>query len=268
MGKMMKLPMYQVDAFAEAPFTGNPAAVVPLERWPDDALMQAVALENNLSETAFFVAEDDAFRIRWFTPAAEVDLCGHATLATAWVLFNELGHAGDSIRFLSRSGALSVSRDDAWLTLDFPAQPPVPVGRSPELVKGLGRAPTELLAAEDYLAVFADAGQVAALRPDFTLLARLDRRGVIATAPGVDHDFVVRFFAPSLAVPEDPVTGSAFTQLAPYWAGRLGRSPLRARQISARGGEVVCEPRGDRVLISGRAAGYLSGTITVPSRIG
>lgn len=266
MGEMMQLPLYQVDAFAAAPFTGNPAAVVPLERWLDDALMQAIALENNLSETAYFVPEGDAFNIRWFTPAAEVDLCGHATLATAWVLFNELGFAGDSIRFLSRSGELRVARDDDWLTLDFPAQPPVPVVRSPELVRGLGRAPAELLAAADYLAVFDDARQVAALRPDFSLLERLDRRGVIATAPGDDVDFVTRFFAPALAVPEDPVTGSAFTQLGPYWADRLGRSPLRARQISARGGEVICEPRGDRVLISGRAAAYLSGTITVPDR--
>ena len=268
MVEMTQLPLYQVDAFAAAPFTGNPAAVVPLERWLDDALMQSIALENNLSETAFFVPEGDAFRIRWFTPAAEVDLCGHATLATAWVLFNERGYAGDTVQFQSRSGELRVSRDDDWLTLDFPAQPPVPVARSPELVRGLGRAPSELLAAEDYLAVFEDAGQVADLRPDFTLLARLDRRGVIATAPAEEVDFVTRFFAPGLAVPEDPVTGSAFTQLGPYWAARLGRKRLRARQISARGGEVICEPRGDRVLISGRAVAYLAGTITVPARGG
>ncbi|MEJ2385660.1 MAG: PhzF family phenazine biosynthesis protein [Xanthomonadales bacterium] len=263
MVEMKRLPIFQVDAFAAAPFTGNPAAVVPLEQWLDDELMQSIALENNLSETAFFVNEGDAYRIRWFTPAAEVDLCGHATLASAWVLFNELGHTAETIRFLSRSGDLHVSRDGAWLTLDFPAQPPVPVARSPELVRGLGRAPSELLAAEDYLAVFDDAGQVAALRPDFELLARLDRRGVIATAPSDEVDFVTRFFAPGLAVPEDPVTGSAFTQLGPYWAERLGRARLHARQISARGGEVICEPRGERVLISGRASAYLAGTITV-----
>jgi PhzF family phenazine biosynthesis protein len=268
MVEMKQLPLYQVDAFAADSFTGNPAAVVPLERWLDDALMQAIALENNLSETAFFVPEDDGFRIRWFTPAAEVDLCGHATLASAWVLFNERDYAGDTIRFLSRSGELKVSREDDWLTLDFPAQPPVPVARSPELVGGLGRAPAELLAAEDYLAVFEDADQVAALRPDFTLLARLDRRGVIATAPSDEVDFVTRFFAPGLAVPEDPVTGSAFTQLGPYWAERLGRKRLRAWQISARGGEVICEPRGDRVLISGRAVAYLAGTIRVPAGTG
>ena len=154
MGEMTRLPLYQVDAFADAPFTGNPAAVVPLETWLDDALMQAIALENNLSETAFFVPEGDAFRIRWFTPAAEVNLCGHATLATAWVLFNELGLADNTVRFLSHSGELRVSREEDLLTLDFPAQPPVPVARSPELVRGLGKAPAELLAAEDYLAVY------------------------------------------------------------------------------------------------------------------
>lgn len=265
MGQMMQLPLYQVDAFADAPFTGNPAAVVPLEQWLDDDLMQAIALENNLSETAFFVPEGDGFRIRWFTPGAEVDLCGHATLATAWVLFNEQGYAGDSICFHSRSGELSVTRDGELLTLDFPSQPPVPVGRVALLVQGLGRAPAELLAAEDYLAVFERAEHVAALRPDFGLLAGLDRRGVIVTAPADDCDFVVRFFAPGVAVPEDPVTGSAFTQLGPYWKNRLGRSPLRARQISARGGEVICEPRGDRVLISGRAAAYMTGVITLPA---
>jgi PhzF family phenazine biosynthesis protein len=265
MGQVTELTLYQVDAFADAPFSGNPAAVVPLERWLDDALMQSIALENNLSETAFYVPEGDGYRIRWFTPAAEVALCGHATLATAWVLFERHGHAGDTIRFQSRSGELRVTRADDWLTLDFPAQPPVPVERVPALVHGLGRVPSELLAAEDYLAVFGDAETVAGLRPDFALLAGLDRRGVIATAPGKEHDFVVRFFAPGLGVPEDPVTGSAFTQLAPYWAERLGRAPLRARQISARGGEVICEPRGDRVLISGRAAAYLAGVITVPA---
>ena len=260
---LTRLPLYQVDAFADGPFTGNPAAVVPLEDWLDDALMQAIALENNLSETAFFVPEDDGFRIRWFTPAAEVDLCGHATLASAWVLFNERGHRGDTVRFRSRSGDLPVTRKGDWLTLDFPLRRPTSVARLPELVQGLGRAPAELLAAADYMAVFASEEEVASLRPDFELLARLDRRGVIVTAPSSEYDFVTRFFAPSLAVPEDPVTGSAFTQLAPYWAARLGRSPLRARQVSARGGEVVCEVRGERVLISGRAVPYLAGTITV-----
>jgi PhzF family phenazine biosynthesis protein len=265
MDPMKRLPLYQVDAFTSEPFSGNPAAVVPLERWLDEALMQAIALENNLSETAFFVPEGDAFRIRWFTPAAEVDLCGHATLATAWVLFSELGHQAETLRFLSRSGELRVTRADDWLTLDFPAQPPVPVGRLPDLVHGLGRAPAELLASEDYLAVFDSAAEVAALRPDFESLSRLDRRGVIATAPGDDVDFVTRFFAPALAVPEDPVTGSAFTQLGPYWSERLGRKRLRARQISARGGEVVCEMSGERVLISGHVAPYLTGTISVPA---
>ena len=190
MGKMMKLPMYQVDAFAEAPFTGNPAAVVPLERWPDDALMQAVALENNLSETAFFVAEDDAFRIRWFTPAAEVDLCGHATLASAWVLFERLGFKEKRVSFSSRSGELIVGRKGDLLVLDFPAQParpcPIPVG----LVEALGARPAECLVNIDLMAVFDDPGRVERLKPRMNALAAMDYRGVIVTAPSRDYDFV------------------------------------------------------------------------------
>jgi len=267
MGAVTRLSLYQVDAFADAAFTGNPAAVVPLDDWPADALLQAIALENNLSETAFFIREDDAWRIRWFTPVAEVDLCGHATLASAWVLFNVLGAQGERLDFASRSGPLSVTRDGDWLTLDFPAQPPAPVavGAAQAVARALGRAPVEVLGAEDYLAVFESEADVASLDPDFAALARLERRGVIATAPSARHDFVARFFAPALGVPEDPVTGSAFTQLGPYWSGRLGRDRLRARQISARGGEVRCEMRADRVLISGRAVSYLEGVITVPA---
>jgi len=266
-GALTRLPLYQVDAFADRPFTGNPAAVVPLDEWPPDALLQAVALENNLSETAFFVRERKRWRIRWFTPVAEVDLCGHATLASAWVLFNVLGAPGERLDFDSRSGPLSVARDGDWLTLDFPAQPPSPVapGAAQALAKALGRTPADVLGAEDYLAIFESEADVAALAPDFAALARLDRRGVIATAPSDRYDFVARFFAPALGVPEDPVTGSAFTQLGPYWSERFGRSRLRARQISARGGEVRCQMRGGRVLISGRAVPYLEGVITVPA---
>lgn len=257
----MKIPIYQVDAFADRPFTGNPAAVVPLERWLSDPQMQAIAAENNLSETAFFVPEGEAYRIRWFTPADEVDLCGHATLASAFVLFNELGHAEDRVNFQSHSGPLGVGRDGEWLILDFPSQPAVPVERDANLCSGLGAIPEQLLANEDYMAVYDSEEEVAALTPDFPVLAQLDRRGVMATAPSAHDDFVVRFFAPALGVDEDPVTGSAFTQLAPYWAHRLGKSRLRARQISARGGEVICEVAGDRVLISGKACMFMQGFI-------
>lgn len=258
---MMKLPIYQVDAFASKAFSGNPAAVVPLDEWLPGAQMQAIAQENNLSETAFFVAENGAYRIRWFTPVDEVDLCGHATLASAFVLFTELGYRGDVIRFLSRSGDLTVTADGQRLTLDFPSQPPSPCATPQTLVDGLGCRPVECLQGEDYLAVFETRDDIAAIEPDFALLARLDRRGVIVTAPAREYDFVSRFFAPALGVAEDPVTGSSFTQLAPYWSGRLGKQRMNARQVSWRGGDVVCELAGDRVLISGRAVKYLEGRI-------
>jgi PhzF family phenazine biosynthesis protein len=258
---MMKLPIYQIDAFASEAFSGNPAAVVPLDEWLPGEQMQAIAQENNLSETAFFVAESGAYRIRWFTPLDEVDLCGHATLATAFVLFTELGWRGDMIRFLSRSGDLTVTGDGQSLTLDFPSQPPSPCAAPQTLVDGLGCQPAECLQGEDYLAVFESPDRIAAIEPDFALLARLDRRGVIVTAPASEQDFVSRFFAPALGVPEDPVTGSSFTQLAPYWSGRLGKRRMNARQVSQRGGDVVCELAGDRVLISGRAVKFLEGWI-------
>jgi PhzF family phenazine biosynthesis protein len=257
----MKLPIYQIDAFASEPFGGNPAAVVPLDRWLPDARMQAIAQENNLSETAFFVAEKGAYRIRWFTPLEEVDLCGHATLAAAFVLFTELGYRGDMIRFLSRSGDLKVTGDGQLLTLDFPSQPPLPCAAPGILVEGLGRQPVECHQGEDYLAVFASQEDIAAIEPDFAVLAKLDRRGVIVTAPAEEYDFVSRFFAPALGVPEDPVTGSSFTQLAPYWSHRLGKPQMTARQVSRRGGDVVCELAGNRVLISGPAVKFLEGWI-------
>jgi PhzF family phenazine biosynthesis protein len=204
----LKHALYQIDAFASRPFEGNPAAVIPLTEWLSDSVMQSIASENNLSETAFFVPADDGYAIRWFTPVDEVDLCGHATLASAHVLFSELSHPGDRIRFSSRSGPLSVTRNGDCLTLDFPAQPPSPINPPDRLLEGLGLAPSECLAREDYLAVFRSEHEVASLAPDAGLLASLDRRGVIATAPSDRFDFVCRFFAPALGVPEDPVTGA------------------------------------------------------------
>ncbi|HTY99370.1 MAG TPA: PhzF family phenazine biosynthesis protein [Rhodocyclaceae bacterium] len=249
----MKLTQYQVDAFARRPFEGNPAAVCPLASWLPDAVLQAIAEENNLSETAFFVPAGEAFHLRWFTPAAEVDLCGHATLASAHVLFTHLGHRQPAIVFQTRSGELTVERRGELLSMNFPARQPEPCAAPGPLIEGLGRQPLEVLAADDYLAVFESEAAVRALAPDFGQLCRLDRRGVIVTAPGDGTDFVSRFFAPKLRVPEDPVTGSAHCTLAPYWAARLGKTSLAARQVSKRGGEIGCELRGERVLLAGRA---------------
>lgn len=257
----MSLRLFQVDAFARRPFEGNPAAVCPLETWPEDAVMQAIAAENNLSETAFFAAGADGFDLRWFTPRAEVDLCGHATLASAHVLFEHLGYRGDSIRFQTRSGTLEVSREGSVLVMDFPAHPPASCRVPPLLVEALGQEPVEVLAADDYVVVFEREAQVHALEPDLAKLARLPRRGVCVTAPGQRYDFVSRFFCPALGVPEDPVTGSAHCELAPYWAGRLGRERLQARQISRRGGDVDCELRRDRVILRGTALTFLEGRI-------
>lgn len=259
----MRLTLYQIDAFAAKPFEGNPAAVVPLDEWLPDATMQAIAGENNLAETAFFVPTASGHHIRWFTPADEVKLCGHATLASAFVLFTELGFEGERIDFESASGILTVSRNGATLTLDFPSQKPEPVAAPAELVAGLGQPPDACLAREDYVAVYPDEQTLAALQPDYSVLGRLDRRGVIATAPSREFDFVARFFAPKLGIPEDPVTGSAYTHLAPYWAERLGRNTLSAKQISPRGGCLQCELQGERVLISGSAVKYLEGSFEI-----
>ncbi len=259
----MQLTLYQIDAFAERPFEGNPAAVMPLQEWLPDTTLQAIAEENNLSETAFFVPEGKDFRIRWFTPTNEVNLCGHATLAAGYVLFNLLDHSADVVSFESRSGPLAVSRQGELLTLDFPAQPPLACDLPAALVRGLGATPAKCLAGDDFVAVFDSEEAVSALIPDHDALRQLDLRGVIATAPSERFDFVVRFFAPKYGIPEDPVTGSAYTQLMPYWVEVLGRLELRARQISRRGGNLVCELRGDRVLISGRAVKYLEGQIDV-----
>lgn len=243
----MKIPIFQVDAFASRPFTGNPAAVCPLDSWLPDETLQNIALENNLSETAFFVRTGDRFALRWFTPEVEVDLCGHATLASAFVLFAELGLPGDRVCFDTRSGELAVTRAGDLLSLDFPARPPSSGGVHPRLIDALGAQPLTVLSARDYLVVYATEADVRALQPDMQQLSTLDRFAVIVTAPGDSVDFVSRFFAPSKGVPEDPVTGSAHCTLIPYWSKRLGKTLMQARQISRRGGELECEDRGDQI---------------------
>lgn len=259
----MNLKLYQVDAFTDRHFGGNPAAVVPLTAWLPDDLLQAIAGENNLSETAFFVPLGPGLQLRWFTPVREVDLCGHATLATAHVLFDLLGYDRSAIRFDTRSGPLFVEKQAGRLVMDFPADPPTPCAMIEALVGGLGQTPVALLAAADYMAVFDSEAIVRTLRPDQNLLAQLDLRGVMVTAPGVEVDFVSRFFAPKYGIPEDPVTGAAHCALAPYWAGRLGKNQLEARQVSQRGGEITCRVHGDRVTLIGSAVLYLEGDIHV-----
>jgi PhzF family phenazine biosynthesis protein len=254
-----------VDAFAERQFSGNPAAVCPLTAWLPDAQMQAIAAENNLAETAFFVAQDDLYQLRWFTPEVEVDLCGHATLAAAHVLWTELGVTVDSLRFDTRSGLLTVSRNDGLITLDFPAEPPQVVEPPEGLFEAIGAAPELCLYNQDYVLVFSEPQQVTSLAPDFRALANIDARGVIATAPHAEYDFICRFFGPAVGIDEDPVTGSAYTKLIPYWANRLKKSTLSARQVSTRGGDVWCQMSSDRVLISGHACTYLRGTVRLNS---
>ncbi len=256
-----RIPMYVVDAFANRVFTGNPAAVCLLDRWLPDLVLRSIAAENNLSETAFLVGSASGNALRWFTPEVEVDLCGHATLAAAHVLFRHEGFTGETLQFETRSGVLSVTRHDDWIRLDFPSRPAEDCGVPADLVTGLGRAPVRVARSRDYLAVFESEEEVRGLRPDFTTLARVDCVGVIATAPGDTCDFVSRFFAPRVGIPEDPVTGSAHCTLIPYWSDRLGRPDLLARQVSPRGGELRCEDRGDRVGILGRAATYSIGSI-------
>jgi PhzF family phenazine biosynthesis protein len=260
----MELPIYQVDAFTSQVFRGNPAAICPLEYWLPDQTLQSIALENNLAETAFFVRSGDRYQLRWFTPGCEVDLCGHATLASAYVLFENLGASGDTLYFDTKSGELTVTRNDGLLTLDFPSRPPKPIKADPAILKALGGSPVEVLAARDCMVVYKSEAEVRALKPNLQGLMEIDYFAVIATAPGDELDFVSRFFAPAKGVPEDPVTGSAHTTLIPYWAGKLGKTKLHARQVSPRTGELFCELAGNRVKISGKAAPYMKGTITVP----
>ncbi|MBC8158727.1 MAG: PhzF family phenazine biosynthesis protein [Alphaproteobacteria bacterium] len=257
----MNLQIFQIDAFTDKVFAGNPAAVCPLDQWLSDDQMQKIALENNLAETAFFVADGDAYALRWFTPAAEVDLCGHATLATAYLLFSRLAPEKTRVAFDTRSGRLSVTLDGDLLVMDFPAMPPQRMDTPPPFAAALGGSPREFWTQDDFLVVYETETEIRALKPDMAGLMDIGGRGVIATAPGTDCDFVSRFFAPAIGIPEDPVTGSAHCILAPYWSERLGKSDLRARQVSARGGELFCRNEGDRVKIAGRAALYMVGEI-------
>lgn len=260
----MKLEIYQVDAFASEVFKGNPAAICPLESWLDAELMQRIALENNLSETAFFVKKADVYEIRWFTPTYEIDLCGHATLASAFVIFEILKAEEKLVRFHShKSGELTVEKNGDRLTLDFPSRP-VSSALAPEgLIEAIGKEPKEVFKARDYFLVYENEQEVAGIKPDFTALLKIDAHGFIVTAKGDSADFVSRFFAPEVGVFEDPVTGSAHCNLIPFWAERLGTNELFAKQISARGGELFCELKGDRVKIGGNAVLYLKGEIYV-----
>lgn len=260
----MRIPIYQVDAFTSRLFAGNPAAVCPLTEWLDDATMQSIAAENNLSETAFFVPRGDRYDLRWMTPEVEVDLCGHATLATGFVILNYLAPERDTAVFDAQSGELVVRRDGARLAMDFPARPPQPVRPHERLIDALGTQPEQVLASRDYLVVYRDEEQVRTLQPDMDLVAGVDRFAVIVTAPGRDCDFVSRFFAPAQGIAEDPVTGSAHCTLVPYWSKRLRKTQLHARQVSARGGELFCEDHGDRVTIAGHAVLFFKGEIELP----
>jgi PhzF family phenazine biosynthesis protein len=259
----MKIPLFQVDAFASGLFSGNPAAVCILESWLPDERLQSIAAENNLSETAFLVRNEEGFDLRWFTPVTEVALCGHATLASAFVLFHCLGSVEDSVRFRTRkSGQLLVTRKGDLLEMDFPARPTHAVEPPPGLDKALkARLHGVLGSAEDILVLMDDEESVVDLQPDFSALGAVECRGVIVTARGGRSDFVSRFFAPRVGVPEDPVTGSAHCVLIPYWSRILGKKTLHARQVSRRGGELFCEDRGERVGIAGKAVLYLEGTI-------
>jgi predicted PhzF superfamily epimerase YddE/YHI9 len=259
----MPFPFYRVSAFTVDPFGGNPAAVCLLDEWLPESLLQRVAAENNLSETAFVVPRNGHFDLRWMTPTTEVDLCGHATLAAAFVLFHERGFGGSRIAFKTLSGDLFASRVDPVVELDFPSRPPQPCPVPDPLLKALGRTPTEVRKSRDYFAVFEHASDVAALRPNLDLLLELDALGLIVTAPGDDEDFVSRFFAPKAGVPEDPVTGSAHSSLIPYWSGRLKKTELFARQISSRVGELRCRDLGDRVGIGGQCALYCRGEVVL-----
>ncbi len=260
----MELRIYQVDAFAERLFGGNPAAVCPLDAWLPDDVMQQIAAENNLAETAFYVPADGGFQIRWFTPTVEVDLCGHATLASAHVVFAHDRPKDDVVEFASKSGLLKVKREGELLVLDFPADTVEPVTVPQMLIDALGREPIETYKGKtDYLLVYGVEEHVAGLTPDLCDLAMVPARGIIVTAPGREVDFVSRFFAPQVGVPEDPVTGSAHTTLTPYWSARLGKRELSAMQLSKRQGRLRCRLAGNRVEIAGRAVPYLSGTISI-----
>ncbi len=262
----MKTPIYQLDAFTDTLFRGNPAAVVPLDEWLSDETLQKIALENMVPETAYYVKNESGYQIRWFTPVTEVDLCGHATLAAAHVVFGQEGHEARQISFGSRSGMLNVTREeDGWLTLDFPvdtyqvAVPPPALQEAISTVAAVGVYRGQA----DYMVVLDSEEELRELKPDIIILSTVPTRGIIVTAPGDETDFVSRFFAPQSGIDEDPVTGSAHTTLIPYWAKRLGKNELTAKQISARGGYLRCKLNGDRVLISGQIREYMRGEIEI-----
>jgi PhzF family phenazine biosynthesis protein len=260
----MKTPIYQVDAFTDHVFGGNPAAVCPLEKWLPDSTLQLIAMENNLAETAFFVKEGDLFRIRWFTPLVEVDLCGHATLAAGFVLFEIMNQPVDKINFSSRSGILSVRKNGNRMTLDFPQDDCNKAVLSSGVLNSINIKPLESYKGKtDWMFLLANQKEVVAYEPDFTALSKIDCRGIIITAKGDDVDFVSRFFAPQSGVPEDPVTGSAHTTLAPFWSKRLGKTELQALQLSKRKGTLWCKVSGDRVEISGSARLFMEGHIEI-----
>jgi PhzF family phenazine biosynthesis protein len=261
----MRTPICQIDAFATRLFAGNPAAVMPMDRFPPDAILQAIAAENNLAETAFLAREGGDYRLRWFTPATEVPLCGHATLASAAVVMERLEPGRSNVVFQSASGPLTVKRTDAGYVMDFPARPSEPVSSPLGLAEALGVVPIEVFAnAFNYMAVLESAVVLRELAPDLVAVARLDPPGVIVTAAGDGiYDFVSRYFAPAKGIPEDPVTGAAHCMLAPYWAKRLGKTVFRAFQASRRGGEIICRLAGNRVELEGTCVFYLEGEVQI-----
>lgn len=260
----MKLPLFQVDAFAESLFKGNPAAVIPLEQWLDAETMQLIAFENNLSETAFFVPTQEGFEIRWFTPKAEVKICGHATLAAAHVIFSEANYPNDEITFGSQTGPLQVRKCDDRLQLNFPADRVQSIDAPNQVIQALGKLPIACYKGKtDYMLVYESEKEIREMSPNFTTLAKIDVRGVIVTAAGRNCDFVSRFFAPRIGLFEDPVTGSSHTLLTPYWAKQLGKTEMTAQQLSKRGGELLLSLQGDRVLIAGKTTTYLRGEIFI-----
>ena len=262
---MKSLSIYQVDAFTSNLFGGNPAAVCPLDEWLEDHLLQSIALENNLAETAFFIKDGERFHLRWFTPEIEMDLCGHATLASAHVIFNHLAYDKEEIIFNSASGQLSVQKSGDLLTLNFPSRPAFPCELPDIILEGIGQRPLASFKARDYLLIYPDEQAVLDIKPNEALLntINIDPGGIIVTASGKEVDFVSRFFTPQASIFEDPVTGSAHCTLIPYWAERLGKNELKAYQLSARKGELFCELAGDKVLISGKAITYLKGEVFI-----
>lgn len=259
----MDIPFYHIDAFTGRLFAGNPAGVCFLDEWPDDAFLQSIAAENNLSETAFLVPAGSLYTLRWFTPLVEVDLCGHATLASAFAVFEYKSPQAERVDFQTQSGLLSVERRQDLLMMDFPSRKPDLCQSPDHLAEILGIPPVQTYQSRDLLVVFDQEDQVRRLQPDIERMALLDTFAVIVTAPGENCDFVSRFFAPKAGIPEDPVTGSAHCSLIPYWSDRLGKKDLHAFQLSKRGGEIFCRDLGDRVSIGGRAVAYLSGTIRI-----